>query len=743
MPARQVQTDLTIAMQTRGFDKGMREILGVSQKSLEALRKQSQEYGKVQESIDKMRDRVQDLAKEQLNASKSMEQITDKTGAAYKFQEERMQKSQESAKKLTQQIKLLQQAHQRDADAMTKLNRAQREQVQLQKQAQQQARWAMTQGMMQGMGFGGLASMFMQRGPGFWRQFAGQRVGGMFRRMGGIGRGMMQAPFGGIQGLQQAVAAIPGGGVVAGQLGAVAAHAQRALQWQQTRLQTAPLIETRTPERMQVRLADIDQQLTTLRQQREGLAAPRALAEEMPTTRAGLPRAQRGLFGFLMGAPKRYRPTATFQTRGEQEADVRGQARSMIKAEESRIAAREKRLQEDRRQLRAETPVGRIQAAGRELLGLGRAETTQRMAQLFQTAGGRFTGQAAQMQQVRAAFAAQTMFGVAPQVAGAFGLAQRRGGLIGGRGGPGEGLRSALEDAISLGLEGAEITNYMQMVAQGIQSFQQTGIPMNKDSIRSMSEAFSGAGVGGVRASTMARGFQNYVQTMGERGITGGGDIMLLQALGGWKGGGGRDYVKALMRLESMKIEGPGGIQAGGAMGELIQRLVREGGGGLTGVKFMSQFFRQRGMKGTIAEYAALAERATGVKYLSEEERREFAIGLPEEEARLKRAPSRAAAISTTQKLEALAKERIEREAPGLKAQADITNKQLAVGTRALKAVQGLEMSSLRLNDSFMLLAGPTLNKVNAGLNDFTKELHKHIEKGGGLVGFVGKILFG
>ena len=266
---------------------------------------------------------------------------------------------------------------------------------------------------------------------------------------------------------------------------------------------------------------------------------------------------------------------------------------------------------------------------------------------------------------------------------------------------------------------------------------------MNKDSIKSMSDAFSAAGIGGVRASTMARGFQNYVQSMGERGITGGGDIMLLQALGGWKGKGGDEYVRALMRLERMKVEGPEGMQAGGGMNKLITRLVKEGGGGLTGVKFMASYFRKRGMKGSLGEYAMMGERMTGETYLTEEERRDYGGGLPGEEGRLEKGAARGRAISTAAKLEAAAAARVGKLAPGQKAQAIIENKQIAVGNRALKAVQGLELSSLRLNDSFMTLAGPTLKKVNEGLNDFTKAIHRNIEKGGGLGGFLSELFFG
>lgn len=702
MAGRDVQTNLTIAMATKGFDKGLREMMGVSQKTLNSLKKQSLGYGKVQDKIGDLQKKVQDLAKVQLEAHRAMEKIGDKASEAYKRQAETLGKAKAEAAGLRKEITLLAQAHKSDADAQKKLVDSGRELIKIRKQEQQQGRqqgrWAGAQGLVQGMGMGGMASMFMQRGPGFGRQFVGQQAGGLLRRAGRFGAGMAQTPFGGIQGLQQALTALPGGGVVAGQLGAVAGFSQRALGWQKTRLAAAPY------------------------------AQPAA-------TTPGLGAATRAQEGYKRATEWRKVPgrseVVPWRTKARGEGPLEWGTRLTMREKKAEDLARSVREE------RVKTPMARLGGVGRNLLGVGREETLQRAGGLYQTAGGVYTGGAGQQRGVHAAFAAQTMYGVGADVSGTFLRAGRRGGLAGGRGAGGEALARTLGDAVALGLQGSEIAQYAQQVAAGIQEFQRTGIPFNERSLKSMTSELGKAGIGGVRGAAMAGGLQRYVQGIGQRGIQGGMDLMLMQSFGGFKGGGAQEYEKALLQMESMKGEGIGaqGAEAGTPMGQLAGRLLKMGGGVKGGgITFMRRALGQAGMQMSQSEASLLAEKVTGSKILTPEQRKLATTTTGAEGA---------AGPQTVGALAAAAAKRINEMGPNLKTQASIMDMQLSVGQKALTAVQRLEVSSTKVNSAFIDMAGPALTSFSKTMVDVTDKLDKFLKAKGSLIGKLYDMTFG
>lgn len=727
MTVRDVQTNLTIALQTKGFDRGLRDMLGVSQKALDGLRKQSVEYTKVQDKIDQMRKRIGELTRTQVDAMKALENIQDKTGTAFEYQEEKLKKARNSAKILRMEIQQLERAHKSDAVAQKELGDATQRLTQLRDQERRQGRWAGVQGILQGMGVGGMAGLFMQRGPGFWRQFAGQRIGGMLRRAGGFGQGLM---FGGVQGLQAALQAIPGGGVVAGQLGAVASHTQRALQWQQERLSLSPMFGGNLGQIAMGRREQREVQTALLQIRREGASGERdRLRREM-------------YFQTRDEAAHALRMTGMQNIPGVSSAFLRSMAEEAglgaIRQERSRRIARIAGLRT--RQLGGQEQIQRAELSpfmlagqmGRQLLGVGRQEAAQRVGLLMQVAGGRFTGGAGQRRDIEAAMAAQTMFGVSPETAGGFLLAGRRGGLVGARGRGGEGLTEALQGALEMGLQGAEITRYMQQVAQGIQQFQMTGIPFNKESIKAMTLEMGKAGIGGVRGTAMAGGLQRYVQSIGQRGITGGLDLMLMQAFGGFRGGGPRAFEQAMLQMEAMQGGGVGGIETGTPMGEMVRRLVEMGGGARGGgVTFMRRAMGRMGVQMGLGEAMAMTERLTGEQLLSPWQREAFGIERAGEATRMAGGRTEAQKIATVDQLVMAATRRITDLGPNLRKQASIMDKQLEVGSKALTAVQNLERSSLAVNDTFMELAGTTLYNFSEAVQETTSELNKLVKEHG------------
>ena len=743
MPVKNVQTNLTIAMQTKGFEKGLRDMLGISQKTMEGLKKQSAQYGEVQDRIKGMQARVQELAKVQLSAGAALEKINDKTSDAYKAQSESMKTASKEAQKLRKEVRLLEQAHKGDADAQGKMVNAQQKLMANQKQQQQQARGGFGQGFMQ-TAMPGMASMFLQRGPGMMRQAGGQMLGGMARRAGRFGAGLGQAAFTGVGGLQQALGAIPlVGGVAAGQLGAVAGHSQQALQWQQQRLQMAPFMETGMSGRDRRQLGGVEQGLQGVKQSRKiaDFARRMAAAPKSAELAEDPSRAMMARMGMI--APGRKKVISTFLTEEEKEQDPTRRQLKIISDAEKQVDVREKKLLAQRREIRARTPMGQIAGAGRELLGVGRQEAAQRTAQLFQVGGGRFTGGAGQQQQVKAAFAAQTMYGVGPEAAGGFLQAGRRGGLVGGRGRGMEAMTEGIGDALRLGLEGSEITQYLQQMAQGIQQFQATGIPFNKDSISSMATEFGKAGIGGPRGAAMAGGMQQYVQGIGQRGISSGIDLMAMQAFGGFSGGGPQDYEQAILQMESMQGVGAGGIEAGTPMGDMAKKLIEMGGGARGGgATFLRGAMGRMGVKMGMGEAMALTERVTGEKTsLTPEQREAAGIDVAGEAVRRGGGRKEAAKVATVDQLVKAAANRVNALGPNLKMQASIMDKQLAVGQKALEAVQNLELSSLNVNQAFITMAGPALNGFSETMLSLTAELNKLVKSEGGVIAAIGKMI--
>jgi len=701
MAARDVQTNLTIALQTKGFEKGLRELLNVNKAGLDNIKKSSDAWRKTKDTITALEKQIQSLAKEQLDAQKSMEKIQDKTGAAFKREEERLKKAREATKALRQEIKLLAGANQEGARAQRDLQQATDKLIHQQRKMREQSRWAGTQGLLQGMGMGGMAGMFMQRGPGFWRQFAGQRIGGMVRGAGVAGQGLA---FGGVGGMQQALSAIPLGGVLAGQLGAVAGFSQRALQFQQQRLQAAPFAAP----------VSTSGGLTQVLQAREEYRS-RIKREEDARQRSRLHREGNALV--LDPDERTFGEQVVGRMRASRDPEYRAAQRE-ARATSQKNDLQGRILNERAARERGRTPMGQM-ATMAARYGMGREEILQQAAGLYQAGGGRFTGRGGQSRMLETSVAAQRQFGVGLDVSGAFLGASRRGGLVGGRGRGADALTSALSDAVSQGMQGSEIVRYMQITAQGIQQFQTTGIPFNKESIKGMGDELGRAGIGGPRGVEMARGLQQYVQGIGQRGITGGLDLMMMQAFGGFQGGGPQDFEKSILQMESMGGKGVGGVKAGTPMAEMINRLVKMGGGARGGgVTFMRRAMGRAGMQMSMGESMALVERTTGEKLLTPEQREAFAIDQAGEARR-----RGAKGPATPEQLMAQAAQRTRGIAPNLERQANLLNRQLSLGQSALNTVQTLESTATTMNEAFSKTVMPTIDKFAGSMNNLVKSI--------------------
>lgn len=199
-----------------------------------------------------------------------------------------------------------------------------------------------------------------------------------------------------------------------------------------------------------------------------------------------------------------------------------------------------------------------IQEAGEKYGGMDLGETQQLMARMAMTGGG--TARDIQSQgMVGLGIAAQSAYGIGAETSGAFLQAGRVGGVVGsGLGGARQKGRNggdletkAISDALKMGLEGSEITQYLQSMANDITSWKQTGIPLAEDSMGKLGASMASmGGVGGQRGSIMAQSAIHAVQGMAESGPTDAYSALAFRDIGGYEGGDLSSYMKARNKME-------------------------------------------------------------------------------------------------------------------------------------------------------------------------------------------------
>lgn len=738
-----VRTNVVIKAETKGFDKALRDTLGLTQGALQGLKAQAKSYESVKQQVVGLQQKVAGLAKQQIQLNQALGKV-DKGTTLYRALQASVKSVSSEMSRMTQEIKLTEAAFEAEAAAARKLEAA-TDRIHQKKQAEREKeRGAFTQGFLQGAA-PGMAPLFLNRGPGMRQQFAGQMLGGALKK--GVG-GVLDIPFSGLAGVAQALSAIPGGGFVAGAMQNAMGHAGGAMQWQQEKFNALPFLGGGLE--LGATLARMPGQLAAANEV-YGRESAGALAQAKGQRRAA------GLWDSLGGAASLVQMGVGGVLPGNVDALTGHRGAGWAKANErlrqakyQEVVSREQGYDEaalagprakfDKRasaiqaaaaqaQGRTEGTFHDITRAGHHLLGVSRRQALQD-AQQFVQAGGGTAAEALASGALQTGFAARTAFGVGLETSGAFLGAERRGGLVGGRGRGAEALTGALVDTLKQGLTGHEALKYLQTIAQGIQSWESTGIEFNKDSLRDLSLGFAGAGIAVPRAQAMAGGLQNYITGLPGRGITGGLDLMLLQKMGGYQGGaGGASLEQAMIALEGMQLQGTQGISAGSPAGGLMRQLMEMGGGGESGRRFLRMNMARMGIQMSTLETRALGERLTGEPLLSPEQRKQLEADQARREHRTKLAES----ISTPEGLQQLASKLI----PGvLRKQASIEEKQLEVGTKMIPAMQTLSETSVKMAETFGKLAGGPSGHLNQfllkvegateALDRFMENLDKH-----------------
>lgn len=316
--------------------------------------------------------------------------------------------------------------------------------------------------------------------------------------------------------------------------------------------------------------------------------------------------------------------------------------------------------------------------------GYSRAEMEEMGGALTQSAGhGMATTEVREIMPVAAA--AQRAYGVGPEVSGKFAQAAITGGIVGGPAGK-EGLLSSLSDAVSLGLEGSDLQDYLRQIAGGFDEWKTTGIALNSKTLGEMSKDFSALGMAGVRAANMAMGMQQAGKTLAEGGPTTPEQLMLLKTAYGFKGGGLGEYNEALMRAQEGKVEK-------GALWKILGQAEKAGGGTEAGAESVAvSMFGQLGITKSRREVRDLLQNKSMIN---------------EEEFTNKYEPT----VFSEKGLSATADKMTDLIAPNVKAQAALQDKQIAIGTSMIDTMNKLELASLATTAAFEKSLGPAVAK--------------------------------
>lgn len=359
-------------------------------------------------------------------------------------------------------------------------------------------------------------------------------------------------------------------------------------------------------------------------------------------------------------------------------------------------------------------PFKAIYSQGLALGGLNQQQALESVMGMLQAGGGTMTDVKDQGM-LGASFAAKTAYGVDAGTSGAFLKAGRRGGLTGARGQGGAALARTIDEGRSLGLsEGSETTAYLAQIAQGISSFEQTGIPINSKSISNLGGEFAKSGMGGVRGRVLGGGIQRAAQGLTQRGIQSSTDLLMAQTLGGFKGGGMDDYENSMIQLESGKFgEGPEGKER---LKSFVGKLMKAGGGGATGRQVVRKGFAGLGVSMGVAETKSFTKSIMGGEMTAEETaqaaqvREEMAGGVK-------------GATGGVAGLKAQADDILKGYGGAVKRAAALQNEQNRIGATMLPAMQNLQDSALNINKLFTALADEGIAKMSGKMEDFTKNL--------------------
>lgn len=464
------------------------------------------ELAKIGKTADKTAKQQKDSAK---NAKSEVDRLT-KTYGGVTAKVVALQKAMKDTEKGTASYEVLNRSlnkTQKEAESLTRtITILTREVGKYQERAA-----AFKQGMAQGSGMG----EFIQRNN-MGSQLGGRAVGAGARAAGGFA-------FGGIEGLAKGISGVPLlGGFVGSQIMQGAGMASLAMQREQIEMDMAPNMGNM-------------EAITTARQQ--------ALEKANPMTRKQMRHlAQtRAVDGGHIGWGS---------TDEDRERAIREQLMPIETAENERVY---EELQKVNKTLQASGYLPNI--SGGEALGaMDSNQFAQFINQIASASGSGIESATGAFGSL--ALASQTALGVNGSVSAQFLRGAEFG--FGGAGSSGtQGLVDAIKDAVSLGLQGSDLQNYVAQMAGDIRNFEVNGLPLARDTITDFAKTIAATGIAGGtrRGNNVGRGLLGGIRRVGQTGPQSAGDVLALRELGGFKGGSFEDMFGALSRMEQGQFD--------------------------------------------------------------------------------------------------------------------------------------------------------------------------------------------
>lgn len=353
---------------------------------------------------------------------------------------------------------------------------------------------------------------------------------------------------------------------------------------------------------------------------------------------------------------------------------------------------------------------GRLPSFSREALNYGamsQEEAYPLLGAALQTGGGGLRGMREQ-RMLGATLVGQRLFGLGGETTGAFLQAGRRGGLAGTEAGTpgagGEAMAKSVAAGMRLGLQGSELTNYMRTVAEGISQWQQTGIPFPQDAFTGIADELAKSGMAGPRGLNVAQGVVGAAQALSRGGPQNAAQLMMLQTMGGFQGGGAEAFERAQIQLEQGKY-------TGGDYQQLVKRYLKAGGGGAAGRLLARQMMGGMGINIGAEEMSLLGRQAEGETLTTKEQKRLAQIQKEQQETK---GPGGRIPKNLDDML-AMGKDAMDKWGGVVKAQAALQERQTNAGEKMIPAMLTLQDGMTTLAGGFVDLAkGPLLELTRA-----------------------------
>lgn len=538
-------------------------------------------------------------------------------------------------------------------------------------------------GVLQGAGFGEFYPQTSRKG--MLAQAGGRMVGGMAAGIGSM-------PFNGVTGLQQAVSAIPGGGVIAGALSAGQAATGDALAYQQSLLPLAPYLGRSGVSKFGAasRIADAARARQRLR---------------MPTSSS--PIAMEAM-GDLMGTTTSETSPSLGGIVTQHRSDRR---RDSLNSEVERVIN-----QIGTSAFNKANPLAGLAGIGLSQGGLNATETNK-FVQGLAGRGGGFPGNGF----TSAALSAQTSFGVGTGTSGAFLQASRRGGITGG-GNATESMINAMKAAFTAGLDQSEVHEFLENIADRQEQSFKTGINANAASLGTLQGTVAQTGLGVMRGQFIGNQLLNHAQGISQNGPQSAADMLMLQKFGGFKGGSLEDLFGSMGNMEDLN-----GLKPEQFLD--FVKTINSGSGGGTGGKFsIKNVFRKMGAPVTNSEVELLQKAASGAKLTDAE-----LAKVSDVQSKLTSGKSKADNLNANS-LNAGASADVNTLAGGVKSKASIDDLNIVIGTKLLpsmiefeKAAQQSALALTAFEPTLKLISGSTL-AIASKLPAFAASMEKLIE---------------